>query len=69
MGLLVDGVWKDQWYDTSETGGKFERSAAKFRNWVTADGSAGATGDAVSKPLRDGTIFTSVTPAPGRTGR
>ena len=46
MGLLVDGVWKDQWYDTSETGGKFERSAAKFRNWVTADGSAGATGDA-----------------------
>ncbi len=45
MGLLVDGVWKDQWYDTSATGGKFERSAAQFRNWVTSDGSAGPSGD------------------------
>ena len=40
MGLLVDGVWQDQWYDTKSSGGKFERSAAKFRNWITADGSA-----------------------------
>jgi glutathionyl-hydroquinone reductase len=45
MGLLVDGVWKDQWYDTKSSGGKFERSAAQFRNWVTADGSAGPSGD------------------------
>jgi glutathionyl-hydroquinone reductase len=45
MGLLVDGVWKDQWHDTKSSGGKFERSAAKFRNWVTADGSAGPSGD------------------------
>jgi glutathionyl-hydroquinone reductase len=45
MGLLVDGVWKDQWYDTKSSGGKFERSAAKFRNWVTTDGSAGPSGD------------------------
>jgi hypothetical protein len=22
MGILIDGVWKDQWYDTS-TGGRF----------------------------------------------
>ena len=44
MGLLVDGVWKDHWYDTKSTGGKFERSAAKFRNWITADGSAGPSG-------------------------
>jgi glutathionyl-hydroquinone reductase len=41
----VDGVWKDQWYDTKSSGGKFERSAAKFRNWVTADGSTGPSGD------------------------
>ena len=41
MGLLVDGVWQDKWYDTRKTGGKFERSAAQFRNWVTADGAAG----------------------------
>ncbi|WP_108262203.1 glutathione S-transferase family protein [Mangrovicoccus ximenensis] len=44
MGLLVDGVWKDQWYDTGKTGGKFERSEAQFRNWITADGSAGPSG-------------------------
>jgi len=46
MGLLVDGVWQDQWYDTKSSGGKFERSAAKFRNWITADGTAGPSGDA-----------------------
>ncbi|MCI5042862.1 MAG: glutathione S-transferase family protein [Donghicola eburneus] len=45
MGLLVDGEWKDKWYDTSETGGKFVRDQAKFRNWVTADGSAGPSGE------------------------
>tara|TARA_B110000090_G_scaffold108160_2_gene121174 strand:- start:7155 stop:8129 length:975 start_codon:yes stop_codon:yes gene_type:complete len=44
MGLLVDGVWHDSWYDTKSTGGKFERSQAKFRNWITADGSAGPSG-------------------------
>ena len=44
MGLLVDGVWRDQWYDTKSTGGKFERRDAGFRNWVTHDGAAGPTG-------------------------
>ncbi|PKM22936.1 MAG: glutathione-dependent reductase [Gammaproteobacteria bacterium HGW-Gammaproteobacteria-14] len=44
MGLLVDGQWQDKWYDTDSTGGRFERSAAQFRNWVTVDGSAGADG-------------------------
>ncbi|MGY6555151.1 MAG: glutathione S-transferase family protein [Wenzhouxiangella sp.] len=44
MGLLVDGQWKDEWYDTDKTGGRFERSAAAFRNWITADGSAGPDG-------------------------
>ena len=38
MGLLIDGKWHDKWYDTKSTGGKFERSAAQFRNWVTEDG-------------------------------
>ncbi len=46
MGLLVDGKWTDQWYDTKSTGGKFVRSAAQFRNWITADGSAGDSGKA-----------------------
>lgn len=44
MGLLIDGVWHDQWYDTESSGGKFRRTAAKFRNWITADGRAGASG-------------------------
>lgn len=38
MGLLVDGIWHDQWYDTKSTGGKFERKAAQFRNRMTHDG-------------------------------
>ena len=46
MGLLVDGKWHDQWYDTSETGGRFVRTESQFRNWITADGSAGETGEA-----------------------
>jgi putative glutathione S-transferase len=45
MGMLVEGIWHDVWYDTKETKGRFERSAAQFRNWVTADGSAGPTGE------------------------
>ena len=44
MGLLVNGEWKDVWYDTKDTGGRFVRSAAQFRNFVTADGSAGPSG-------------------------
>ncbi|WP_293448259.1 glutathione S-transferase family protein [Planktotalea sp.] len=46
MGLLVDGVWRDQWYDTKSSGGAFVRSTAGFRNWITADGSAGPSGEA-----------------------
>mgnify|MGYP003383311265 CR=1 FL=1 len=46
MGLLVNGVWQDQWYDTKSTGGRFERTETKFRNWITADGAAGPSGEA-----------------------
>lgn len=45
MGLLVDGQWQDNWYDTEKTGGRFVRKDSQFRNWITADGSAGPTGD------------------------
>ncbi|GFE50445.1 glutathione-dependent reductase [Roseobacter cerasinus] len=44
MGLLVDGAWHDRWYDTTSTGGKFKRSEAKFRNWITPDGAPGPSG-------------------------
>ena len=45
MGLLIDGIWHDRWYDTSASGGRFVRSDAQFRNWVTADGSPGPSGE------------------------
>lgn len=46
MGRLIDGQWSTEWYDTKSTGGKFVRQDASFRNWITADGSAGPSGDA-----------------------
>ena len=45
MGVLVDGLWRDQWYDTDGNKGRFKRSASRFRNWVTPDGEPGATGE------------------------
>ena len=44
MGLLIEGVWHDTWYDTEKSGGRFVRSESSFRNWVTADGAAGPSG-------------------------
>jgi putative glutathione S-transferase len=46
MGLLIDGVWHDKWYDTKKSGGRFERQESAFRNWITVDGSAGPGGEA-----------------------
>ncbi len=45
MGLLQEGVWRDRWYDTDATGGRFVRKDSAFRNWITADGSAGPSGE------------------------
>ena len=44
MGMLVDGKWHDVWYDTGASKGRFVRSEAQFRNWITADGSPGPSG-------------------------
>ena len=44
MGLLVNGVWHDGWYDTTNTGGRFVRKDSAYRNWVTADGASGPSG-------------------------
>lgn len=46
MGLLVNGRWRDRWYDTESTGGRFVREAAGFRDWITADGSSGFPAEA-----------------------
>ncbi len=44
MGLIVDGNWVDQWYETESNQGEFKRQGSLFRNWVTSDGSPGPTG-------------------------
>ena len=44
MGLLQEGKWVDQWYDTKSRNGRFVRKAPQFRNWVTTDGRAGPSG-------------------------
>ena len=44
MGLLQNGQWVDQWYDTQSSDGEFRRQDSSFRSWVTADGAAGTTG-------------------------
>lgn len=53
MGLLVDGTWQDQWYDTKSTNGRFVRKDASFRNWLTADGEAGPSGEGSFKAEAD----------------
>ena len=37
MGLLIDGVWHDKWYDTQSTGGKFKRQESSFRSFIGDD--------------------------------
>jgi len=37
MGLLVNGKWVDQWYDTKHTGGKFVRQTSLFRDAIGSD--------------------------------
>ncbi len=41
MGLLIDGIWQDKWYNTDKTEGRFIREDSQFRRWITADGSDG----------------------------
>ncbi len=38
MGLLVDGQWQDEWYDTTSTGGEFIRKDSQFRHWIGESG-------------------------------
>ena len=45
MGLLINGQWHDQWYDTEQSGGVFVRQESQFRHWITADGRPGPSGE------------------------
>ncbi len=46
MGLLIDGIWHDKWYDTKSTGGRFVRQQSQFRHWITAEGEDGFKAEA-----------------------
>ncbi len=35
MGLLVEGQWRDQWYDTKANQGKFKRQDSQFRDVIS----------------------------------
>ncbi|MFT5432919.1 MAG: putative glutathione S-transferase [Myxococcota bacterium] len=37
MGLLVDGIWSDRWYDTKKTDGRFVRAKASFRRSISSE--------------------------------
>ncbi|QPC44253.1 glutathione S-transferase family protein [Kaustia mangrovi] len=45
MGLLIDGEWHANPEKTSSTGGRYVRAQSKFRNWITADGAPGPSGE------------------------
>jgi putative glutathione S-transferase len=37
MGLLIEGKWHTDWYDTESTRGEFVRKDSRFRNWIGSD--------------------------------
>lgn len=45
MSLLVNGQWQPDWFATESEDGAFVREDAQFRHWITADGSAGPSGE------------------------
>jgi putative glutathione S-transferase len=53
MGLLVDGVWRDEQHTERTPDGRFVRASTRFRNWITEDGAAGPTGEGGFAAARD----------------
>ena len=45
MGYAENGVWHTGWYDTKAHGGRFQRTEAQFRNWITPDGTPDPSGE------------------------
>lgn len=45
MGLLVDGIWQDKWYDTGKTKGEFKREQSQFRHLIEPSSTEGFTPD------------------------
>lgn len=45
MGVMIEGLWHAVEPSKDDSDGKFKRPETSFRNWITADGSPGPTGD------------------------
>ncbi|MDE0781479.1 MAG: glutathione S-transferase family protein, partial [Alphaproteobacteria bacterium] len=45
MGVMINGVWHATEQKSDGKDGVFKRPDTSFRNWITADGSAGPTGE------------------------
>jgi putative glutathione S-transferase len=45
MGFFVDGQWHEDTEANRHERGRFVRKPSVYRNWITADGSAGPSGD------------------------
>lgn len=45
--MLIDGKWQGDWhpYQAKDKKGGFVRQSSTFRNWITADGTPGPTGE------------------------
>lgn len=46
MGKLIDGVWRDEGYQTEKTKGRFVRQDSVFRDVISADGASGFKAEA-----------------------
>jgi putative glutathione S-transferase len=51
VGKLIEGVWSGR-HSPPNKDGRFVRAETQFRNWVTADGSPGPTGEGGFKAER-----------------
>ncbi len=45
MSLLINGILRDQWLESEREDGEFIRQDSQFRHWISADGSAGLSGE------------------------
>lgn len=45
MGMLIEGQWSEKGYEQDKHGGRFKRDESLFRNWITADGAPGPSGE------------------------
>ena len=68
MGLLQEGKWVDQWYDTKSTNGRFVRKPHSFAIGLRPMERQGQAEKAALKPSQDVIIFMFLWLAPGPTG-